>query len=146
MSSEGCFLGFDFGERKIGVAVGHALTSTANPLVTLKAEHGQPDWGVVADLIQEWKPRALVVGLPLQMDGTRQEVTRLAQKFANRLRGRFGLPVHTMDERLSSAEAADFIKNEREKGNRGKTRRGDEDRIAAALILQHWLETRNADG
>jgi len=140
------FLGFDFGERKIGVAVGQALTRTASPLMTLNAECGQPDWDRVAELINEWKPAAVVVGLPLHMDGSGQRVTRLAQKFARRLHGRFGLQVHSIDERLSSAEAAHFIKTARKNGNRGKTRRGDDDKLAAALILQHWLEIQNADG
>jgi len=98
---------FDYGERRIGVAVGQTLTGTATPLETLPARDGNPDWDRVATLVAEWQPDALVVGLPLNMDDTEQELTARARRFGNRLHGRLGLTVHFADERLSTREARD---------------------------------------
>ncbi|MCE6982217.1 Holliday junction resolvase RuvX, partial [Pseudomonas frederiksbergensis] len=98
-------LGFDYGSRQIGVAVGQVITGQARELCTLKAQNGTPDWAQVEKLIKEWKPDALVVGLPLNMDGTPSEMSERAEKFARRLNGRFNLPVHTHDERLTTFEA-----------------------------------------
>ena len=83
-------IGFDFGTHNIGVAVGQTITGTASPLPALKAKDGQPDWSKVEKMIAEWQPKLLVVGLPLNMDGSEQPLTDLARKFANRLHGRFG--------------------------------------------------------
>ena len=99
-------LGFDYGTRQIGVAVGQTLTGSAQPLLVLKARDGVPDWRQIAALIDEWKPDALVVGLPLNMDGTPSDMSARAEKFARRLEGRYRLTVHCVDERLSTFEAA----------------------------------------
>src|SRR5690349_10976038 len=99
------FLGFDFGEKRIGVAVGQSLTKTARPLTTLMAKEGIPEWDEVTALIETWKPEAIIVGIPLNMDGTEQAVTHAARDFANRLRQRYSLTVYDMDERLSTREA-----------------------------------------
>lgn len=133
------FLGFDFGSKRIGVAVGQELTRTARALVTLKNRNGAPDWEAIGRLIEEWQPAALVVGLPLNLDGTDHEITRLARRFGNRLRGRYNLPVYTMDERLSSAEA------EAQLAERGRFEKADVDKVAAQLILQGWLEQQARD-
>ncbi|HCP29654.1 MAG TPA: Holliday junction resolvase RuvX [Pseudomonas sp.] len=131
-------LGFDYGTKQIGVAVGQAVTGQARELCTLRAQNGVPDWAQVERLIAEWKPDAIVVGLPLNMDGTPSDMSARAKKFARRLNGRFNLPVHTHDERLTTFEA----KGERmaRVGQRGTYRDNPVDAIAAALLLQGWLE------
>ncbi|MBJ9974914.1 Holliday junction resolvase RuvX [Pseudomonas sp. S75] len=131
-------LGFDYGTRQIGVAVGQVVTGQARELCTLRAQNGVPDWQQVEKLIEEWKPDALVVGLPLNMDGTASDMSERAEKFARRLHGRYNLPVHTHDERLTTFEA----KGEQmaRGGPRGSYRDNPVDAIAAALLLQGWLE------
>lgn len=129
-------LGFDFGTHSIGVAVGHSLNGTASPLAALKAKDGQPDWDKVARLLAEWQPDLLVVGLPLNMDGTEQLLTDLARKFANRLHGRFGLPVELQDERLTTVAAREEL------FARGGYRKLQKDRIdsaSAQLILEDYF-------
>ena len=101
----GLYLGFDYGTRQIGVAVGQAVTGQARELLTLKAQNGVPDWQQIQRLLDEWRPTALVVGLPLNMDGTPSEMSERAERFARRLHGRYGLPVHTHDERLTTYAA-----------------------------------------
>ncbi|MDX1802751.1 MAG: Holliday junction resolvase RuvX [Alcanivorax sp.] len=98
-------LAFDYGTQKIGVASGNALLGTASPLPALQCKNVQPDWDQVAALIEEWQPEVLVVGLPLNMDGSESELCQRARKFARRLQGRFGKPVWMVDERLSTREA-----------------------------------------
>ena len=137
------YLGFDFGLRRIGVAVGQALTGTASPLLTLDAVNGQPDWSRVLALVEEWHPAALVVGIPLHMDGTEQPMTGAARRFARRLRERTRLPVHEADERLSSRLAEEQIRAGRRAGRRGRTRAGEVDRMAAGMILENWMRTRH---
>ena len=131
-------LGFDFGTKQIGVAVGQAITGQARELCTLKAQNGIPDWDKVQALIKEWQPDAIVVGLPLNMDGTRSNMSDLAEKFSRKLNGRFGVAVYTHDERLTTFEA----KGERmaRGGQKGSYRDNPVDAIAAALLLQGWLD------
>jgi putative holliday junction resolvase len=135
-------LGFDYGTRQIGVAVGQAITGQARELCTLKAQNGVPDWNQVEALIREWQPDAIVVGLPLNMDGSRSDMCERAEKFARRLNGRYNLPVHTHDERLTTFEA----KGERlsQGGQRGSYRNNPVDAIAARLLLQGWLDENSA--
>jgi putative holliday junction resolvase len=99
------FLAFDFGTQRTGVAVGNRLTRTAQAVKTIKAE-GDARFAPIAALIQEWQPDALVVGVPRHPDGNAHEMTARAQRFARQLAGRFNLPVHEVDERYSSVEAA----------------------------------------
>ena len=136
-------LGFDYGTKQIGVAVGQAITGQARELCVLKAQNGVPDWQKVEALIKEWQPDAIVVGLPLNMDGTKSEMSERAEKFARRLNGRFNLPVHTHDERLTTFEA----KGERraQGGQRGSYRDNPVDAIAAKLVLQGWLDEHPAE-
>ncbi|WP_447594800.1 Holliday junction resolvase RuvX [Aquipseudomonas campi] len=129
-------LGFDYGTKQIGVAVGQVITGQARELCVLKAQNGVPDWQKVERLIKEWQPDAIVVGLPLNMDGSKSEMSDRAEKFARRLNGRFNLPVHTHDERLTTFEA----KGERlAQGQRGGYRENPVDALAAALLLEGWL-------
>ena len=125
-------IAFDFGEKRIGSAVGQTLTGTAAPLETIRVRGTKPDWNAIDRLVSEWKPDALVVGLPLNMDGTEQWITRRAQRFADGLRSRSGLPVHMVDERLSTREAWERLI---ESGSR----REGPDPIAAQVILEGWL-------
>jgi putative Holliday junction resolvase len=130
-------LGFDYGSKQIGVAVGQVVTGQARELCILKAQNGVPDWQKVEVLLKEWQPDAIVVGLPLNMDGTKSEMSERAEKFARRLNGRFNLPVHTHDERLTTFEA----KGQRlQQGQNSGYRERPVDALAAALLLQGWLE------
>ena len=133
MPENGCILGFDYGERRIGVAVGEHLTRTARPLTTLTSRDGKPDWTAIHHLLEEWHPARLVVGLPLHLDGKEQSMTDRARRFGNQLHGRFGLPVSYADERLSSAEATRLL------ASKGRNKAAI-DKVAAQLILQSWLE------
>ena len=121
-------LGFDFGMRRIGVAVGQGVTKTATALAVLKALDGVPDWNQIQALIDQWAPYAFVVGLPYNMDGTEQVTTKAAKRFANKLQGRFNLPVHCIDERLTTVEARKLAKKDQPL-----------DAIAAKLIAEAWL-------
>lgn len=136
MTTPRTILGFDYGLKNIGVAVGQDLTSTASPLSVIKARDGIPNWDDIQTLLDQWKPQLLIVGLPLNMDGTEQKMTAAARKFGNRLNGRFQIPVEWQDERLSTYEALEQL------GIRSKlqaNKRDDVDRISAQLILQSWL-------
>lgn len=128
-------LGFDHGEKRIGVAVGQQITGTASALTTLSARHGQPDWAEVQALIDQWQPDAFVVGQPLQLDGSKSFSTEAAERFARRLEGRYHLPVHLVDERLTSFEAEALLQQRGGKADKAAT-----DSVAAQIILQHWLE------
>ena len=129
-------LGFDFGEKRIGIAVGQTLTQTANPLEILPATKGKPDWDKLDAVIEQWQPQALVVGDPVTMDGEQQRVSKLAQKFSSTLQSRYKLPVYRMDETLSSFEARRRVKSTY-----------DLDATAAQAILETWLnEHVSADG
>ena len=104
MTTPVTLIGFDYGEKRIGVAVGQSLTATATPLMTLPARYGKPDWSKVRAILEQWHPDALVIGLPLNMDGTEQKATREARRFARRLAEHSTLPIHFADERLSTRE------------------------------------------
>lgn len=129
-------MAFDYGLVHIGVAVGNRVTATAQPLTTLKARDGIPDWDQVAALLAEWQPQLLLVGLPLNMDGTESELSARAEKFSRRLHGRFAATVALVDERLSSFDAKQRL---REMGHRGDYKTDPADAMAAALILETWL-------
>lgn len=129
-------LGFDFGTKRIGVAVGQTVTQSARPLETLKAQQGVPQWSQIDKLIKVWQPDALVVGIPLNMDGTEQPLTLLAQHFLNALKERYQLPVYGIDERLSTVDARERIF---EQGGYKALKSGQIDSVAAQLILQNWL-------
>ena len=98
-------MGFDFGTRSIGIATGQEVTGTASPLTSIKANDGIPDWDQIEKILKEWQPDLLIVGLPLNMDGTEQEMTQRAQKFGQRLHGRVGCQVEVKDARLTTTDA-----------------------------------------
>ena len=134
---EGIYLGFDFGYKRIGVAVGQQLTCSASPLMTLDANLGVPDWAIVQTLINQWRPHALIVGLPTCIDGTEQYTTAASRGFARQLRKRFERPVHLVDERLSTMEARAHLFAE---GGFRKIKQSEVDSIAACVILEQWLQ------
>ena len=129
-------MAFDYGLRQIGVAVGNSLLRSTQPLAVIHAKDGIPDWQALTELIEEWRPELLVVGDPLNMDGSESELCQRARKFARRLHGRLGLPVEMADERLTSFEAKQIS---RERGHRGNYKRDPIDSQAAELVLQTWL-------
>ena len=130
-------LAFDFGTKSIGVAIGQSVTGTAAPLSALKANDGIPNWEIISTLIEQWQPDGLLVGLPLNMDGTEQDITQRAKKFANRLHGRYGLNVVTHDERLSTVDAKARLF---ELGGFKKLSKDKVDSVSACLIYESWLE------
>lgn len=136
------YLCFDFGRLRTGVAVGQRLTGTASPVITLTSHNNKPDWPHIAALLEDWRPAALVVGLPYNADGSEQPLTDEARRFARQLEGRFGLPVHLADERYSSAEAEEALRENRQAGRR-RVRKSDIDAVAACLILESWFRTRS---
>lgn len=127
---------FDYGLKNIGVAVGQAITQTASELAPFKARDGIPDWDALGALLKQWQPQCVLVGLPLNMDGSESELSARARKFANRLHGRFSVPVELVDERLSTREAK---WEARERGHKGNYKQAPIDSIAARIILETWL-------
>jgi len=135
----GTVLGFDFGEKRIGVAVGDTETGLAHPLTTIRAEDNRLRFAAIGALIEEWRPVCLVVGLPAHADGTEHEISRLCRRFAQRLEGRFGIPAHLMDERLTSRAAESAL---REAGARGARLEAALDQTAAREILAAYLDAQ----
>lgn len=131
-------LAFDFGEKRIGVAVGDAEVRIAHPHSTIHAEDNATRFAEIAKLVNEWRPGRFVVGLPMHADGTAHEITRLAQRFARRLEGRFGIPATLVDERLTSRAAESRL---REGGARGSRVEQALDAAAAREILEAWFES-----
>ncbi len=131
-------LAFDFGTSRIGVAVGQTLTATATAIEPVSARDGIPDWDQIDRIVQAWSPDALVVGIPLNMDGSISDMARRARKFANRLHERYKLPSYLMDERLSTREAKAI---HRAAGGGSNYRKESVDGIAAQLILESWFSS-----
>jgi putative Holliday junction resolvase len=125
-TASGYVLAFDFGLRHIGVAVGQTITRTATPLTTLFARNGKPDWAAVSRLVDDWRPTAVLVGLPLNMDGSESDMSARARKFADRLATLTGIRVELVDERLTSHAVR----------TAGPHRAHEE---AAVLIAESWL-------
>jgi putative Holliday junction resolvase len=135
--SSDAYLGFDFGNKKIGVAVGHAGTGIASPLKTLRSVQQVPDWNTIAKLIAEWQPIGLVVGISRQQDGSDNIITPRMRKFCRQLDGRFGIPVHQIDETLTTFAAKQLLFDDLEV-SAGKLWEV-QDQLAAQLILQSWF-------
>jgi putative Holliday junction resolvase len=132
-------VGFDPGTRWTGVAVGQTLTCQATPLTAIRVVNNQPDWLKISDIVNQWKPQILVVGLPLDMNGDPQPMTKKARRFSRQLSEKYQLPCELVDERLTSREAWLFAIES------GKRRQKNEiDSIAAALITESWLSQFNS--
>ncbi len=136
-----CILAFDYGLKSIGVAVGQQLTGTASTLKALKAVDGTPDWNQIEALLKEWQPALVVVGLPLNMDGSEQPFTARVHKFINRLHGRFGVKVVAQDERLTTVESRAELFSQ---GGFKKLSKDAVDCYSAKLILESWLEQQHS--
>lgn len=133
-------MGFDFGENRTGVAIANTLTGVATPQSVLYAKQGQPDWEGIAKLIKEWQPKQLVVGMPRKLDGTPSTMDKPIRKFCRQLEQRTELPVELADEQLSSREAEQRLKSARQAGRKRKVRKEEIDQLAAAIILENWLQ------
>ncbi|MDH3647127.1 MAG: Holliday junction resolvase RuvX [Gammaproteobacteria bacterium] len=141
----GTTLAFDFGARRIGVAVGDRTLASASGLTTLKARNGEADWVALDALISEWQPGVLVVGLPQHADGNESSMGAHARAFATSLETRYNLPVDMVDESLTSQAANAELRRLRRSGMlRRRVARGDSDRIAARLILEAWMARHSA--
>jgi putative Holliday junction resolvase len=139
-------LGFDFGTKRIGIATGQTVTGSVTPLTTLTAVNNEPDWQAIGKLIDEWQPDLLIVGLPLNMDGTDTEITPRVRRFGNQLKGRYNLPVEMVDERLTSVEARSRLHADASLRHK-RFDREQVDQIAAQVIVQSWLaQTHQATG
>lgn len=130
---------FDFGLRRIGVAVGQDVTASANPVAAIKNSDTGPDWQAIANIVGEWRPSRLIVGMPLHEDGSPSEMGVHIKTFISEL-GRFKLPVEQVDERYSSLEANELLKSERALGLRGRINKEAIDSVAATLIAERWLQ------
>ncbi|MFI3137118.1 MAG: Holliday junction resolvase RuvX [Methylococcaceae bacterium] len=139
--SHDTYLGFDFGTKKIGVAVGQTATSIASPLQTIRSLNDQPDWKIIGQLCAEWLPAGLVVGISRQADGRDNPVTPRMQKFCRQLEGRFSLPVYQVDEALTTYEAKQLLFDEL--NVRASKLWAVQDQLAAQLILQTWLNEQS---
>ena len=131
------YLGFDYGSKHLGIAVGGSASGRAEPLATASVHQGIPDWPMLDRLINEWKPAALIVGLPLNMDDSENAMSRAARKFGHRLQGRYNLPVQMVDERLTSVDAKNTLVESRVPWKQRKAR---VDKLAAQNILQAYLD------
>jgi len=139
-------LSFDYGLRRIGVAVGNTLTGTAEALATIDAFDGEPDWRAIGRCVADWRPAAIVVGVPYNMAGQNARITTAALRFADQLGEQYKIEVHRVDERLSSHEAEDGLREQRRDGSKTRrVRRGDVDREAARILLLQWLRAQPAD-
>jgi putative Holliday junction resolvase len=141
MVDAGTVIAFDFGTKRIGVAVGESIVGLAHPLAEIVGEETEPRFAAIAKVIAEWQPKRLVVGLPLDEEGASQDSTRRAQRFARQLGGRFDLPVSFVDERYSSVDAEAGM---RESGGRKAINEKRIDSVAAQLILQQYFHEHAA--
>jgi putative Holliday junction resolvase len=140
------FLAFDYGSKRIGVAVGQELTRSATALVTLPNRANQNDWNAIDQLVKEWCPAGFVIGLPLNADGSEHQVSHAAKQFGNQLQARYNLPAYWIDERLTSSEAQSMIaagsvnsKSGQKAGAKSRQGKDQIDSTAAKLILESWF-------
>lgn len=133
-TGERTVLGFDFGTKRIGIAIGQELTATATGIETISCKNNKPNWQEIDKIIEQWQPSALVVGIPVHMDNTEHDMTVRAQKFCRQLQARYQLTVYQVDERLSSYEAETELKQQSNTYNKQSV-----DSLSAQIILQSWL-------
>jgi putative Holliday junction resolvase len=130
-------LGFDYGKKRIGIATGQTITHSATPCKTINQIDGNPDWSAIKNEIQQWNPQALIVGMPYHTDGSENKMTAAASQFAYELKKRFKLPVIEINEALSSQQAEEILKQDMKINKQNKH---EIDRMAAAIIVQRWLD------
>jgi putative holliday junction resolvase len=138
----GTVLAFDFGAKRIGIAVGDFETRIAHPLTTIAHADNRARFAAIAELVAEWRPVLFVVGRPAHADGSEHPVARLAQRFAHRLNGRFGIATQFVDEHLTSNDAERLL---RAAGTRGARLKAALDPVAAQRILQTFFEEMISD-
>lgn len=131
-------LAFDYGLRRIGLAIGQHITSSANPVGVIANGESGPDWDQIAHFLKEWRPGRLIVGMPSRIDGSRSDIADHVDEFIIDL-GRFDLPIETVDERYTSVEAQAMLNAERKRGLRGRIKKDMIDSAAATLIAERWL-------
>ena len=132
------FIGIDFGLRNMGIAVGNTLSKTAQPLTVIRARDGVPDWDQLLKIAADWKPDKIIVGLPLNMDGSKSKISEIVERFARHLEGQLGLTVILVDERLSSREAKQTAVSA---GHNGDFSARPIDDLAATIILSTFLNS-----
>ena len=130
-------LGIDYGLKRIGIATGQTITGSASPVTTLEQINGSPNWSEIEQLITQWKPQALIVGMPYYLDGTENDMTKIVEAFCLELEQRFALPVFKINEALTSYEAEEMLKINTKIGKHNKH---EIDKMAAAIIVQNWLD------
>lgn len=141
----GTCMAFDYGTRHIGMSVGDYRIKSSRPLAVIKNQNGTPDWQAITNQIQQWQPTDLVLGWPLTEEGDEQPLCDHIKGFAKRLRQRYALPIHYADERFSSMEAQEHIRQMRSTGQRSRrSKHTDVDSVAAALILERWFNHNKA--
>ena len=134
-------LGFDYGTRRIGIAVGQEITHTAQGLTTLTNIGNEPDWSAIDKLISQWQPQLLIVGMPHHLDDRPHELAPKVQSFGDKLKTRYQLPVAWIDEKLSSSEAEAHLAQRKQR----RQDKAEIDKLAAELILQTWLNSNSGD-
>ncbi|MCF6190746.1 MAG: Holliday junction resolvase RuvX [Cocleimonas sp.] len=132
-------IAFDFGLKRTGVAVGNTLMGSATPECTLTSKDERPDWDGISTLMNDWKPSQIVVGLPIELDGTESPLKKRIDRFCNQLNGRYNLPVDQENEQFTSIEAAERLKLLRQSGRKQKVMKEEVDKIAASIILESWM-------
>ncbi|WMY95636.1 MAG: Holliday junction resolvase RuvX [Arsenophonus sp.] len=137
MNNSRTIIAFDFGTISIGIAIGQEIIAIAHPLTTLKTKNGHLNWSDIQKILQEWNPKLAIVGLPLNMDGTEQAISKKARKFARFLHLRFNIQVILYDERLTTTEARAYLFNI---GGYKALNKSKIDALSAVIILENWLE------
>ncbi len=137
MSEITSVLGFDYGLKRIGIATGQTITGTASPLTTIQQQKDDSHWLEIQALIKQWKPDALLVGIPYMLDGSETEMGKHTTAFKQQLEEKFSLPAILVDETLSSFEAESMLKQNTKIGQHNKS---EIDKMAAAVIVQSWLD------
>ncbi len=137
MSNITTVLGIDYGLKRIGIASGQTITGSASPITTLNRINGSTDWDALGQLINQWKPQALIVGMPYYLDGKENDMTKTVEKFCLELEQRFAIPIFKINEALSSYEAEEMLKKNTKIGKHNKH---EIDKMAAAIIVQNWLD------
>jgi len=136
-------IAFDFGLKRTGIAVGNTVIGSATPECTLYSKDEMPDWDGITKLIKEWQPSQIVVGMPIELDGSENPLKKSIERFCNQIQGRYNIAVDQENEQFTSIEAAQRLKQLRQSGRKQKVSKDEVDKIAAAIILENWMQ-RNA--
>lgn len=133
-------IAFDFGLKRTGVAVGNTITGSATPECTLIGKNEQPDWDGISRLFKEWQPSQIVVGMPVELDGSENPLKKRIERFCNQINGRYNVAVDQENEQFTSIEAAQRLKQVRQTGRKQKVSKDEVDKIAASIILENWMQ------